>query len=288
MGIIQTWARRCGGEPVNRLSFVMPGPGHSDKDRSLSVTLSPNAPGGFRCHSFAGDDFKDCRDHVASLLGMPLFEPARTRLPVHRDKPAAKEVKQDTADLAALLWRKAVPIKGTLGEEYLRKNRGLRCPLPPTMRFLAPRGQHPATVLTAFAVPNEPEPEAMDMDGVEVRGVHLIRLAPDATKTEKRMLGGVAGLPLAMAPWTETGRGLVIAEGPEDALSGHEATGLAAWAGGSAGHMAKLAPMVPGWVESITIIEDSNDAGRTATRTLAEALGARGFEVIVMEGADRG
>ena len=285
--VLRQWARALGGEVSGR-EVLCPGPGHGERDRSLAVRQSPNAPAGYMVHSHAGDDFRTCRDHVAALVGAPLFEPGQPRkLPVRIDKPAGPETSKSTSDLAALLWRRSEPILGTLGAAYLRAHRGFACALPCTMRFLPARGRHPGTLISAFATPRETEPGTMSMDGVEVRGVHLIRIAPDGAKLEKRMLGTTGGLPLAMVPWTETGRSLVLAEGPEDALSGHEATRAAAWAGGSAAHMAKLAPMVPSWVETITIVEDDNDAGRKATRTLAKALTARGFEVIVTEGAAR-
>src|SRR5207248_1762914 len=47
-----------------------PGPGHSPKDRSLSIKLNPSAPDGFVVHSFAGDDPLQCKDHVRSKLGI--------------------------------------------------------------------------------------------------------------------------------------------------------------------------------------------------------------------------
>ena len=57
-------ARHLDGEVTGRNSIVAPGPGHSRKDRSLSVTLDRDAPDGFLVNSFAGDDPITCRDHV--------------------------------------------------------------------------------------------------------------------------------------------------------------------------------------------------------------------------------
>ena len=61
-------ANSMGGD-VNGDSALVPGPGHSPKDRSLSVKPNPGAKDGFIVHSFAGDDFALCRDHVKSGLG---------------------------------------------------------------------------------------------------------------------------------------------------------------------------------------------------------------------------
>ena len=40
---------------------LVPGPGHSPKDRSLKVS---DFNGGIRVHSFAGDCWKECRAHL--------------------------------------------------------------------------------------------------------------------------------------------------------------------------------------------------------------------------------
>jgi RecA-family ATPase len=66
----RTIARVMGGD-VNGDGALVPGPGHSAKDRSLSVKPDPSAPDGFVVYSFAGDDFADCRDHVKDKLGFP-------------------------------------------------------------------------------------------------------------------------------------------------------------------------------------------------------------------------
>jgi hypothetical protein len=54
---------------------IAPGPGHSPKDRSLSVTLSANDPAGYVVHSFAGDDPIICKDYVRERLGQPQWRP---------------------------------------------------------------------------------------------------------------------------------------------------------------------------------------------------------------------
>src|SRR5690606_5096012 len=90
----------------------------------------------------------------------------------------------------------------------------------------------------------------------EPPAVHLTRLKPDASgRLDKIMIGPVSGHPIMLAPVND-GLGLVIAEGIEDALSLHEATGLGAWAAGSATHMPKLAPEVPDYVSWVTLAED--------------------------------
>jgi hypothetical protein len=77
---LRSLARALGGD-VRGNSVSAPGPGHSAKDRSLSVTPSSAAPDGFIVHSFAGDDFPKCRDHVKARLGLPLGHKPQAPLP---------------------------------------------------------------------------------------------------------------------------------------------------------------------------------------------------------------
>ena len=65
-------AKLLGGE-VSGDEVRAPGPGHSRVDRSLSVKLDKNAPGGFVTHSFAGDDPILCKDYVRKKIGLPAW-----------------------------------------------------------------------------------------------------------------------------------------------------------------------------------------------------------------------
>jgi Protein of unknown function (DUF3631) len=73
---LRSLARALGGE-VNGDQVLAPGPGHSPKDRSLSVKIDPTAPEGFVVNSFAGDDPIACRDYVRRKLGLPGFKPKK-------------------------------------------------------------------------------------------------------------------------------------------------------------------------------------------------------------------
>jgi hypothetical protein len=79
---LRALARALGGEIAGR-QVLAPGPGHGPRDRSLSVRLSAIDPDGFVTHSFAGDDFRDCRAHVLARLGL-------TAAPYRRDRQAPK------------------------------------------------------------------------------------------------------------------------------------------------------------------------------------------------------
>ena len=64
-------------------------------------------------------------------------------------------------------------------------------------------------------------------------------------------------------------------------MSAHEATGLGAWAAGSAGRMAALADKIPNFIECVTICAHPDPAGQKGALDLAAALEARGVEVIL-------
>jgi hypothetical protein len=67
-------ARALNGD-IRGDQVLAPGPGHSAEDRSLSITLSDKADGGFIVKSFANDDWRLCKDYVSEKLGLPKFQP---------------------------------------------------------------------------------------------------------------------------------------------------------------------------------------------------------------------
>jgi Protein of unknown function (DUF3631) len=71
---LRVLARALDGE-IRGEEVFCPGPGHSTKDRSLSVRLSSETEDGFMVHSFASDDPIACKDHVRAKLGLRPFSP---------------------------------------------------------------------------------------------------------------------------------------------------------------------------------------------------------------------
>ena len=76
---IERIAELLGGEVSNGNQVRAPGPGHSPQDRSLSIKIDPAAPDGFLVTSFAGDDAIACKDYVRQKLGLPAFEPKKSK-----------------------------------------------------------------------------------------------------------------------------------------------------------------------------------------------------------------
>lgn len=250
----------------------VPGHGKGLGDRSPSLSISRGSRQGtvVCCHGGCSQ-----RDILAALesLGAPLVPESEDRPPA-----AGSLVRPEgNSPLAARLWQSALPIHGTPVEAYLEA-RGLAGLAPPTLRYLGPSKRHAHAMIAACGLTGELAPGQLDAPFATV-AVHLTRLSVDGrTRTSKSMLGPVSGHPIVLAPPND-GLGLVITEGIEDALSLHLATGLGAWAAGSAGHMAKLGGLVPDYIECITLAEDANEAGRRACAALAEQLTGRGIEV---------
>jgi hypothetical protein len=69
-------ALALGGDVVSANRVSAPGPGHSAKDRSLSVLIVGSD---FVVHSFSNDDWRECRDYVRERIGLPAFSYRRRR-----------------------------------------------------------------------------------------------------------------------------------------------------------------------------------------------------------------
>jgi Toprim domain len=222
-------------------------------------------------------------DGHARQVGTPAPEPAalaRARASAAQFAAATAEAK---CEKARWLWRRRQPIEGTVAEKYLRECRRYAGQLPATLGFLPARSDFAPAMIAAFGMPDEVEPNVLSISAAGVMGVHLTRLKIDGsgkagTENDKFMIGAPSGAPMVLAAAGDMA-GMAITEGIEDALSVHEATGLGAWAAGSASLLSALTPVVPDWMQCVTIVGDDDAAGRKHSQELARSLEARGFEV---------
>ncbi len=272
-----TIAKALEGDVTGR-QVLCPGPGHSPRDRSLSVKPSPDAVDGFVVHSFCGDDWRVCRDHVRDRLGLSRFETPKKAKPLRVRKPDDNKLLK-----ARHLWQCRHPIEGTPAEGYLRTARCYRGPLPGTIGFLEPGVYRWPAMIAAFGLADEPEPGAVCVR--EVHGIHLTFVKQDSSgkanvERPKMMLGPSNSWPIVVAPPNDC-LGLAVTEGIEDALTVHQATGLGVWAAGSAGRMPNLAARVPDYIEAVTIYAHDDDAGQRGARSLADALVTRDVDVCI-------
>jgi hypothetical protein len=281
---------------------------------SLAVVLTGSKAGTFYDHEAAkGGDLLDLIHHVSGCGFLAALRTAREFVghdsvtPERRVSPKPKPDKaDDTAErlrIARFLWSQRRPIDGTPGERYLREARGYGGTIWPTIAYLPAHGDYQHAVIAAFGLPEETEPGMLEMRDDAVRGVHLIRLLRDGSDRDrahpegKVSIGKCPGTPIVVAPFHDSNNALVIAEGIEDALSAHQAMGIAAWAAAGASRMPALADAVPDYVDAITVMEDDNrtgriNAGRENTIKLIERLQERFPDVevrriVAFDGGDR-
>ncbi|MDX8450700.1 toprim domain-containing protein [Mesorhizobium captivum] len=183
-------------------------------------------------------------------------------------------------ELARSIYARRRPVEDSLGEVYFRQHRKITCRLPATMGFLPGDGRYPPAVVMPFGPAHEVEPGLLAIRPEAIMAVHLTRLTSGGEKlavNAKVMIGhGAQGFPLVVAPPNDL-LGLAITEGVEDALSVHEATGLGAWAAGSASRLPALADQVPGHVDCVTVLADDDAAGHRHAPALVERLIQRGI-----------
>lgn len=280
---IKQLARLLGGE-ASGPKVLAPGPGHSNHDRSMVVFMDATNPDGFRVHSFSGDDWKACRDHVKARLGIsdspaPRFEPPRTiAVTAVRDE-------SDRTDFALRLWHEATPITGTPAAVYLA-SRGIDLSRLPEGIGDALRwhpacawegGRHGAMIglLT-------------DAQSCKPKAIHRTAITTQGQKIGKKMLGPSNGCVVRLWPDEAITTGLVLGEGIETTLAAatrmdHRGTSLIpAWAACSAGAMAKFPPLLG--VECLTILvdHDKSGAGQRAAMECAGRWNAAGIEVTTL------
>jgi hypothetical protein len=253
---LQSLRAVLGGE-ITGGQLLCPGPGHSPRDRSLAVKLS--ASGGFVVHSFAGDDWRECRGHVHARLGLPQWR--SHNLIITRAQASSIESNKNV-ESARRLWSEGADPRGTSAEAYLAA-RKLHLPAEQCGSVFRFHPQCPWRIedkiefipclIAAFTCINDNE----------ITAIHRIRvdrleLWP---KTERRMLGAVAGTAIMLDP---PGQRLAIAEGIESALAARQLGFGATWALGSA---RELAPI--DGVNELIILGERDEASRKAADACA-------------------
>jgi putative DNA primase/helicase len=268
-------AHALGGEVSGRDAILAPGPGHSRRDRSLSIKIDPAAPDGLLIHSFAGNDWRTCRDHVLTLLGIKPSHRVPLRL-VQRDVAT-----RTPNELALQLWREAVNPEGTLAEQYLGL-RGLRLPENATdvLRFHRScpfgKGQRHPCMIALYRDIRMNEPKA----------IHRTALTSLGEKIDRKVLGPKAGCAIKLTPDENVTEGLTIAEGVETALAGAALDFRPTWALGDAGEMRRFAPLAG--IESLTILVDHDAAGQAAAMECSRRWTSAGREVFRVVPAAQG
>jgi putative DNA primase/helicase len=218
---LRSLACALGGEVSGR-QVLAPGPGHSHRDRSISIRIEPNAPDGFIVYSFAGDDPLVCKDYIRERLGLAQWRPGSSPAPtISRPRPRPVPVESD-AELerrnakhlmfARSIWDAAKSAKGTIVERYLVETRKLELPHTDAIRFhphlKVTYGDHYAPTMVC---------RLSDIRTSEFTGVHRTFLSSDAQKIGRTSLGRKVGSCIKLDE--DVTEGLGIAEGVETAIA---------------------------------------------------------------------
>ena len=226
------------------------------KDRALSITTDER---GTVSHCFR------CGYVKAEHLERRPLEPIRSTAP-KSDAPL------EWSERAESIWRRTKPLRGSLGEVYLR-HRG--CVLPPQdsdLRFLPASDKYRPTLCAKItdAVTNAP------------LSLHFTRLAVDGrgkagAEQDKLLLAGHRKRGGVIRLWSDecVTYGLAVAEGVESALAAaHLHTPV--WAAIDASNLAQF-PVLPG-VDALTIFGDHDETGLRAARACARRWADAGRE----------
>jgi putative DNA primase/helicase len=289
---LRDFARALGGEVVGD-QVLAPGPGHSPRDRSMTVKISPTAPNGFVVFSHAGDDFAACRDYVCERLGLtPAYRVAERKPVPKRLLPSADDARREAfvREQVADIVREIAPVRGSPGEIYLREARAIdTSAIADVLERTDAIGWHPAVYF------NEPG-HALEgrrlgcivgvmSDPVTAKPTGAISRTylHDGLKIGKaKTLGAPAGI-IRLTSDDEVLEGLHLAEGLETALSAMSIGLRPMWATGSTSLMAKF-PVVSG-IEALTIVadHDRNGAGERAAREAETRWRGAGKEVRLLQ-----
>jgi putative DNA primase/helicase len=270
---LRSVAKALGGHVSGR-QVVCPGPGHSRRDRSLSVRLEPNAPDGFICHSHAGDDWRVCRDYVREQLGLPKWEPGdeQNRTAEHIREFDESRVEQEMGDMdwseddldriqkALKIWNEA-DSPGDMTETYLRS----RALDPPQDLYGAVFREHlrcpwrDENIGQTIFVPCLIAAYRNVFDD-GITGIHRIRL-DQGPKPDRRMRGISKLSAIKFAP---AGPKLALGEGIESCLAARQlGINLPVWAAGSVPNITFF-PIVDGVDELHVLVEHDETTNASA------------------------
>lgn len=263
-------ARIMGGIATGPRQANVPGPGHSRRDRSLSITINPRAPDGFLVKSHAGDNDLQCKDHVKRAIGLEAWRPSSV-VPMRQPEPRPVELKPNKEGLR--LWAECLRPHGTLVEVYLR-SRGLELPddvAGDVCRYhpkLYHHGDYTPGMVTLLRHIVTDEPWC----------IQRTFLTPDGGKIGRKYTGSPKMAAIKIDADEHVHEGLVIGEGFETCLAARYLNFRPVWAAGSNGGIASF-PCLPG-VEALTVLgeNDPNGANERAALECMERWETAGCE----------
>lgn len=219
-------------------------PGHADSTPSLSVRQGER---GILVHCFAGCNNADVLRAIAQLAPSA-------------NAPMPKFAETKTAPNIQWIWDNAKPVRGTIGEIYLR-SRNLPTDLP-DVRFhpRCPFGRKPRTRFKPALI------VAVRL-GSELAAIQRIALDADGLGHAGKFMLGSPG----QAAWSPPfeGHELALAEGMEDAAAYSSLRGIPCWSSLGDQRIGHL--RIPRTVTSLRIATDNDEAGDKAAERAMEA-----------------
>jgi putative DNA primase/helicase len=276
MTALRDYARALGGR-VSGHKVRFPAPGHSKRDSSCTLWISPASPVGFRVDSFT-EDWRAVQDHVCRVMGI-----CADAVPNPRPIQPARftPVDYDTTPAALRLWSEGRDPRGGLVEKYLNLRRldllddvageSLRfhpeCPWREddgTLAFV------PAMVaLYRHVFTDEPV------------GIQRTRLTSEGVKVDRRMLGACGNGAIKLDADPDVTTGLTIGEGAETVLTARQIGLCPAWALGSSGAIGKFPVLTA--IEALTILAETGETSARDVEACASRWHAAGREVGIIE-----
>lgn len=209
MTVLHDIAKKVGGNVTNGgLRATVAGPGHSRKDRSLSLMMSGDR---VVWHSFSGDVPESIRDHLG-ISAQPVSDLSKSQQAKLRKERRQLELadKFRKTEFCKAVWANSTTLKGSPAQAYL-ESRSLKV-LPPDIRYNA------KTPTDYSRKSHQPAMVALvrDPDGFPT-GLHFTFLNLDTLENKRRMMvGTTTGGSIRLFPHSPT---LAVAEGIETALS---------------------------------------------------------------------
>jgi putative DNA primase/helicase len=274
--------QRIGGQILQGgRAALVPGPGHSRRDRSLSLKLSHD--GKLLWHSFAGDQPRAVMQHLGIAASQERVGDTEAQRRCQERERADNEQQALKLAFCNKVWRESVDIMGTPGETYLN-SRGITGQLSPALRYhlAAPLGYDTAAI-------THPAVVALVRDARgKACGLHVTAIKADGTgkalvPNPRRMFGEIHGHAVQLLP-VDHDNALAVAEGIETALSFEALAGVPTWAALSATGLKGFEP--PPGVTHLIIAADGDKAGIQAACALGDRFKSKMAVLIAIAGHD--
>lgn len=253
----------------------IPAPGHSRRDRSVSLL---ERDGRLIIHTFGDGDWRAVRD---DLRARGLLKPGAARTAPSREKgPRAPddETRQRRTDVAHALWAAGRAIEGTISGRYCR-GRGV-VDLLPGPEALRHHGFAPVSVYSPGRATRPALLAAVrDLDGA-VSAIEITYLTPGGRRAfdlalPRKTVGALA--PGGAVRLDRPSAQMLVAEGVFTALAARARFGLPAWALLSTSNLRRW--RAPPGVVSVLIAADRGPDGEASAAHLAAALAQTGVHV---------